>query len=279
MRYSLPIILLLLLTPVKADAQKVTSSPERALDAVFEKSNLMAALSGHEWRPGLNLAAAHLSVGQTISLNVTLLKDIEYVFLASGPSEQTDVDLYLRDPAGRILAEDQEKDGTPVIEFTSPEATTVQLQLHLAAGASESAFVALGLLLRGGRQVSEQSYRSVSSGFFDAAQGIALNDIEWQKKAGEWCLFGYSLKDDEGISLRGLQSSAGRNVFAAAGPKTAKIDLYLANAAGNIVATTNRPQPFPTLQYKAQVEDKFDLRVRTMGVKTPLLVLVGVFHQ
>lgn len=288
MHYLYLSLFLFLLLGTELIAQKAGDSPQYSLNAVFEKGNLMAALSGQGWRPGLNLAAAHLSVGQTISLNITLRKGIDYVFIASGPSEQTDVDLYLRDVAGKVLAEDQQDDGTPVLEFTAPANGTFQLQLHLAAGETPEAYVALSLLRRRGRQISEQNFRRVSSGFFGAAKEIrsSVNGTDWQKKAGEWCLFGYVVRKKEGVTLRGLRPALGENIFAAAtGPKPSKITLYLATKAGRIVAGTEGPAAYPVLKYNSLPGAALDLRVeakrfkRSKRSRLPALVLIGVFHH
>lgn len=281
MHYFYLFFFLTLLSTANLTAQSPTDGPGQALNVVFEKGNLMAALSGHEWRPGLSLAAAHLSVGQTISLNVSLLQNVEYVFLASGATEQADVDLYLRDLSGRLLAEDEEEDGTPVIEFKATATGTFQLQLHFAAGESPEAYVALSLLRKGGRQITEQDFRSISTGFFAAAQRVTSSDTgaDWQKKVGEWCMFGYSLQGEEGVSLRGLQPGQGKKIFAAAGPESSEITLYLANQEGRIVAGTSRPEAFPLLSYTSPSGTILDLRVGADRSKSHILVLVGVFDQ
>lgn len=274
-------LFIVLLSCASLNAQSANDSPENALNAVFKKGNLMAALSGHEWRPGLNLAAASLAVGQTISLNVSLREGVAYVFLASGASEQTDADLYLRDPSGRILAEDQQKDGTPVVEFTAPADGTFQLQLHLAAAEHPEEYLALCLLRRGGRQVSEQQYLGISSGFFQAAKGITstIAGANWQKNTGVWCLLGYSLTNNDGVSLRGLRPAFGNTIFAAAGPEASEISLYLASDEGRIVAGISRPEAFPLLRYDCPPGTLLDLRVEIESIKVPSLVLVGVFHH
>lgn len=282
MRYFYLSLFFILFSGTGLIAQGAEDSPQGALDAVFKKGNLMAALSGQEWRPGLNLAAAYLSVGQTISLNVSLRKGVDYVFLASGPSEQTDVDLYLRNAAGMVLAKDQQDDGTPVVEFTAPANGTFQLQLHLAAGEAPEAYVALSLLRRRGQQLSEQNFRRISLGFFGAARKIrsSVDGADWQKKAGEWCLFGYLVREKEGITLRGLRPAPGENIFAAAtGPKPAKITLHLATEAGRIVSGTGRPTAYPVLEYTSVPGTVLDLRVGAKRSKLPALVLVGVFHH
>jgi hypothetical protein len=284
MRYFYLSLILVQLLGTGLTAQTAEDSPQRALNSVFEKGNLMAALSGVEWRPGLNLAASFLSVGQTISLNVTLSKDNEYIFLASGPFERADVDLYLRDTSGKILKEDLQADGTPVIEFKAPEDGTYQLQLHLVAGDEPAAYVALSLLQRRGRSISEQHYRSTAIDFFGEVREIRPSTTGtgtgWQKKAGEWCLFGYLIQKSEEISLRGLRPGPGRKVFAAmAGPESPEITLYLGTEAGRIVAGTNQPKSHPLLRYNCLPGAVLDLRVGTEGAKVPSLVLVGILNH
>ena len=275
------IFLIALLTGIEVTAQTITNSPQKALNTAFQKGSLMTALSGIEHRPGLNLAAAKLAVGQTISLNVTLLKDEDYVFLASGPTEQTDVDLYLRDATGTLITEDLQQDGTPIIEFTPSNSGTYQLQLHLAAGDVPESFVALSLLRQGGRQISEQEYQRTSNGFFAGTDELTSpdNGAAWQQRPGTWCLFGYALRSKEGISLGGVRSASGRALFTAAGPKLSEIDLYLADGAGEIAEKAERPEAFPLLQYYAPADAVLDLRVEVKSAKSHVLVLVGVLEM
>lgn len=261
--------------------QSADRGPRQTMNAVFEKSNLMTALSGYGWRPGLNLAAARLEVGRTISLNVALKAGVEYVFLASGPDELADVDLYLRDTDGRVLAEDLEDDGTPVVEFTATRTATYQLQLHLAAGESAAAYVALSILRRGGHQVIEQAYHGTTAGFFAAADRLLLPDTgaRWQKQEGTWCLFGFSLQEKQGASLQNLQPNGKKTFFAAAGQKATQINLYLADDNDRIVAMTDRPEPYPLLSHQTVSNAVYDLRIETTRARTHKLVLLGVFEK
>ncbi|TXF86273.1 hypothetical protein FUA23_19725 [Neolewinella aurantiaca] len=261
--------------------QGLSDSPQRVLSNAFEKGNLMVALSDHQWRPGLNLAAAHLAIGGTVSLNVSLEEGVEYVFVASGPYEQADVDLYLRDSTGTILARDQQEDGTPVVEFRAPANGAYQLQLHLVAANEEMAYVALSLLCRRGRQIPEQDYHKVATGFFAAAHKVraSVPGIDWQKQPGEWCLFGYSLRENEGATLRKLQHPEGQKIIAAAaGPEPAEISLYLGTDDGQIVAKTQQATAYPLLDYSNPAVSDLDLRLDVERARAHILVLVGVFQ-
>ncbi|MEM9259195.1 MAG: glycosyltransferase N-terminal domain-containing protein, partial [Bacteroidota bacterium] len=88
---------------IAIDSPNSSDRLQSSLSNVFEKGNLMAAISGVEWRPRLCLAAASLSTGKTITLEVALRANVSYTFLASAESENYDVDLYLRDQEGKVL--------------------------------------------------------------------------------------------------------------------------------------------------------------------------------
>ena len=120
MSFYSQLLLLILLSGFNSLTAQAATSPRASLSAVFAKGNLMVALSGVEWRPGLTMAAARLENGATISLNLSLQPATNYVFIATTANgESTDVALYLRDSTGRVVTEDQEPDGTPVLEFSA----------------------------------------------------------------------------------------------------------------------------------------------------------------
>ncbi|MFK8164500.1 MAG: hypothetical protein AB8H12_18790 [Lewinella sp.] len=257
-------------------------SPRRALNAAFEKGNLMVALSGVEWRPGLNMAVASLETGKTISLNVSLLANTNYIFIAATAEDTEDTDLYLRDPSGLIIAEDREQDATPIIEFQTDSAGTYQLQVHLVSSRHSREFVALSLLRGAGRSIPEGEYREVATSFFNSVNDVkaAYSETEWQSAPTQWCAFGYSLSENEGVSLIGLRPGAGPKIFAATGNRNLRnIGLYLANEMQRIVALDNGPDAFPLISYDCSSGDAFDLRVEVERSKSPSFLLVGILKR
>ena len=270
-----------LLSAQAIDDDATLNSPRGALHAAFEKGNLMVALSGVEWRPGLNMAVALLETGKTISLNVNLLANTRYVFIAA-TEEEEDTDLYLRDPSGMIISEDKEPDATPIIEFRTNRTGTYQLQIHLVSSRRPRKFVALSLLRSGGRSILEGEYQEVATSFFNSVDDIKASyaEIQWQATPTQWCAFGYSLSENEGISLIGLQPGPGPKIIAATGSRNLrKIDLYLANETQRIVAMDNGPDAFPLIFYDSPVGASLDLRVEVERGKTPSFLLVGILEK
>lgn len=279
------LLMLLLLSslglPAQAAGKDGGDNPRGALHAAFEKGNLMVALSGVEWRPGLNMAVASLETGKTISLNVSLLANTNYVFLAA-TEEEEDTDLYLRDASGEIISQDQEQDATPIIEFRTDSAGIYQLQVHLVSSDQPKKFVALCLLRSAGRSIPEGEYREVTTSFFNSIDEVAASYVntQWQARPTQWCAFGYSLSEDEGISLIGLRPGPGQKIIAATGSRNHRnIDLYLANEAQQVVASDHGPDAFPLISYNCPAEGSFDLRVEVERSKTPSFLIVGILDK
>lgn len=260
----------------------IPTDPKPALHTAFEKGNLMVALSGREWRPGLNMAVASLETGQSISLNIHLEANTAYTFIASNAGGPGDIDLYLRDPAGQILEEDREDDNTPIIEYQISKAGEYQLQLHLVSAQFQREFIALTILQAGGVSISEQEYQQVSNAFFGAAEEIMATEAAagWQRQPYQWCAYGYVVGDNTGVTLQKLRPKEGKIFFAASGsPLLQNIDLYLASENQRIVAADMGPDAYPLISYDCPANTSFDLRVEVERAKKPAFLLVGVFEQ
>lgn len=257
-------------------------SPEASLDRAFEKGNLMVAISAQSWRPGLCMAAARVQTGKSVSLSLNLSARKSYTFISTADQESTDVDLYLRDQDGKLIASDSETDGTPVIEFRVPETGNYQLQLHIPASDQGTNFVSLSLLESSGRQIIEEEYRQLTAGFFASSEEIISSypKVRWQASPNQWCLFGFSLDQKEGHTFQQLQMEAGRYYFAAAGgPTFQNIDLYLANQENEIAALDKAPDALPLLEFESKDRQSYTLRIEAKRSSGPGFILLGLFHQ
>ncbi|WP_116127095.1 3-deoxy-D-manno-octulosonic acid transferase [Lewinella sp. IMCC34183] len=276
------LVLLLLALPVQAQHWSQADRMLDALDGTFTKCNLMASVSGLEWRPGLCLAAAELPRNGTISLDVPLEAGRQYVFIASAESSAIDIDLFLRDPAGRVIEEDTEDDKTPVVEVAVDTSGVYSLQLHLLGGRDTTAFVSLGLLQSFGRDIRPDDYRQISQQFAAAAGAVraAGGARRFGVQPGTWSVFGALLDDEEGTTIDNVQLPAGRSFIAATGGETLQnLDLFLANAALEIVRADDDPDPFPMIEYDNPAAAAHSVRVEVVRARGRSLVLIGLFSR
>ena len=252
------------------------------LDGVFAKCNLMVALSGQEWRPGLCLTAAELEAGTTVSLEVQLEADESYTFIASSAQRDNDLDLYLRDGDDEIVATDDRADGTPILQFTAEEEGRYIIQLHLARSTGPAAFVGLGMLASGGRSLADADYRRVGAQFAAAAGAVraAGGAGRFGSGANEWCVYGYLLEEGQGATISGLRLPRGPNFIAATGTDDVKdLDLYLADENLQILRRDRDPDPYPMIEYHNQRDEPILLRVEVEKASRAGLILLGLFTR
>lgn len=276
----------MLFTTLHGTRVRAQPDPSRALkttlNRVFEKGNLMVAISSLEWCPGLAIAAANLPAGATKSLQLSLTANTNYAFIATAANEATDVDLYLRDATGKVLFQDQEEDGTPIIEFRVPDSGNYQVQVHLAAGDSTTNFIALSLLQSSGLPIVERDYRLLSNRFFTSAFALieASDGLRWLDETEGWPLLGFLLSGNDPIELNSLSFRTGDpQIIGSGGPKIRKLGLYLANEEGAVIARSAPKGPYPLLELPSPTAGPFRLQIAPKGVKSPALLLLGVLQK
>lgn len=250
------------------------------LNDVFTKCNLMVAVSAVDWRPGLCLAGAQLSVGQSVSLQIDLEAGKHYVFIAGGERGTADLDLYLRDSTATEIAADSEDDDTPVVEYSIIKTGTYTLQLHLVSGAEERSMAGVGMLVSNGWPQTKRRFTESSVQFAAAAGAVraAGGAKVFRYGPGSWCVYGYLLDSGEGATIAGLSLQAGRQFFTATGPESAQdIDLYLAGADGVIHRFDRDRDAFPMIDYTVPVAGPYLLRVEVARARDRGLVLLGLF--
>ncbi len=254
---------------------------ESALNAAFEKGNLMVALAGVEWRRGLALVAGTCPTGESLALEVTLEANVNYAFLASAESGAYDVDLLLRDGNGQLVAQDTELDGTPILEFRPAQGGTYQLQVHAVSGPDPRSHLGLSLLRSGGLPVLERDFRTLSDVFFASVAGISKSSgAAWLQVSGQWCLFGYLLDEGRGETLRRIRPGPGKGYFVASGGNNFRdIDLYLADEEQRIVLVDTAPNAFPLLEYVFPANAPYELRVEVERSRNPGLLLLGLLKE
>ena len=118
--------------------------------------------------------------------------------------------------------------------------------------------------------------------FFRLASVTRSNfaNTSWLNQANQWCLFGYSLSENQGTTLRQLRPGTGDIFFTAAGtPNLRNIDLYLADQSQRIIANDIGSGAKPIIRHKTKAGANYDLRVEVERSKGTGLLLVGIFEK
>ncbi|MEM6770011.1 MAG: hypothetical protein AAF597_05425, partial [Bacteroidota bacterium] len=178
--------------------------------------------------------------------------------------------------------QDQEADGSPVLEFRVPRTGNYQVQVHLSAANEPQNFVALSLLQSSGQPINERDYRLQSNRFFTASAALfdESPSLKWLNTPQGWAILGLGLRNDTPHDLTNLYLPAGEYKIAGTGAPTFKnLSLYLANAKGAFLGRSDTKRPFPFLQFEAPVAQPYQLRVAPKGNKVSGLLLLGIFQH
>lgn len=279
-RSFLPLLLCLLLSGgLGAQSWSTATRLEKCLDGLYVKANLMVALSGTEWRPGLCLGVSRLREEESTAIRLRLEADRTYVFIASGERSEGDLDLYLRTPTGEVLAEDAEIDGTPIVRYTTDTARTVLLQLQSLSGGAGGDFVGFAILRSDGQALIRPRYRAVVRQFGAAAGAVraAGAATDFTTGAHGWALLGYLL-GEEATTLEALYLPPGDNFIAvSAGEDILDIDLFLADDRLELLRADAGEDPYPMLEYRVSEPGPFRLRLAIERARRRDLVLLGFF--
>ncbi|MCP9235920.1 3-deoxy-D-manno-octulosonic acid transferase [Lewinella sp. JB7] len=274
------LLLLLFINPLPAQSWAAADRLTSTLEGLYTKCNLMVAVSGSAWRPGLCMAGAELRRGETVSLQFNLQSGQTYTFIAAGEAGATDIDLVVRDAYGTIVATDTEADLTPVVDLTVESAATYTVQLHLVGGRDTTSMAALGVLQTYGEAIDDAAFRQVSRQFGVAAGAVraAGGASRFLGGPNNWCLFGYLVQEGRGATIENLILPPGNHFLAATtAHDDHDIDLYLADKQFRLLASDRDGDAYPMIEYHSTEPGPYKLRLEVEKAREPSLILIGRF--
>lgn len=221
---------------------------------------------------------ALLKVGGQVVTGMPLKAGESYAFLGGGDDDTKDLDLYVQDANGKIVARDVDKDATPVVEFTPKEAGQYQVVLKLAEGASDSSFCAFATLRAGGFDVPTENLTTSAARLMALCRAIAekTGGAGFLNVEGEWALIGTILVQGQALTQSGIDLPAGNHAFAAVGDTQAK-DIDLALLAGNKqLAEDTEDDPTPVVLY--QGGGNVNLKISNAKSGGPSLTLAALLN-
>ncbi len=284
MRHLLLLLLLSLLglsthlsaqdTPAEeADAWTPGYYMQQATNNVFEKASLMTALGGYAWNEELMLAAAIVEVGSTIALDFELQAGVSYSFLGGGDEDAMDIDLYVLDQSGKLVAADVEDDNSPIADFVAPYSGRYSLRLQLISGEAMTSFLAVGFMKKGGYLLAEEEQQALSEKFFTSGQLIHNlgSGIKWNDTNNQWCLYGLVLQQQKSTSLSDLfLGNSNHYIF---GTANQDVDLLVKNNENDLVEEDRDDDSNPILNFSASESGAYQLEAINKSKSTSVLFL------
>lgn len=251
---------------------------QQATDNVFEKASLMTALGGYAWNEELMLAAAIVEVGSTIALDFELQAGVSYSFLGGGDEDAMDIDLYILDQSGELVAADVEDDNSPITDFVAPYSGRYSLRLQLISGEAMTSFLAIAFMKKGGHLLEEAEQQALSEKFFASGQLIHSlgSGIKWNDTNNQWCLYGLVLEQQKSTTLSDLfLANSNHYIFGAANQD---VDLLVKNDEDSLVEEDREDDNNPILNFFASDSGAYQLEALNKS-KASAVLLLGIVAE
>lgn len=254
----------------------------QATDNTFEKASLMSALSEFSISNNLAMAGAIINVGSTIALDVELEAGKAYTFIGGGDEDVVDLDMYIVDINGEVVASDIEDDGTPIPDFTADYTGRYSLRLQLVSGEAPTSFVSFIMMTTDGNPISDEEFSAISDSFYDS--GSTLNNvsdgIRWHDQENQWCLFGFFMDTNQEWEMENLRLGTEKHyLFSIGGKQSANIDLLLNDKKGQEVAIDTEEDAYPILDTNTSDLNRYTLNIKNVSSSGPAFILVGIVTE
>jgi hypothetical protein len=208
---------------------------------------------------------ALIRVGQESSTGVPLQEGRTYGFVGGGDNDAQDVDIVLRDPDGKVVAQDTDTDASPAFEFSCRRTGQYRIFLRMAKSKDDASFGAFALLRKGGFDVPTKNLTVAASNCLRLCESAHENGSGaiFHQGAGEWAILGTILKEGEELTHRGVAFRDGRHAVLAAADANAKdLDLTVIGPNDKVVGKDADTDPNPVVLFTGAGTIQFKLSNR-----------------
>lgn len=196
--------------------------------------------------------AGYLATDKEIGSGIPLKAGVTYAIIGGGDDDVTDLDLYLKDSEGNIVARDVEKDSNPVIVFKPEEDGRYRVTMKLVSGKTTSSFCAYATLRDGGFDVPASNLNTAYERLITLCTAIdkKIGSAAFHDDEGEIALIGTILKEGETLTQSGIDIGKRRYVMCAATDgRASDLDLKLLDSDDDVVESDTADDATPILIY------------------------------
>lgn len=196
--------------------------------------------------------AGYLATDTEIGSGIPLKAGVTYAFIGGGDDDVTDLDLYLKDSEGNVVARDVEKDSNPVIVFKPEADGRYRVTMKLVSGETKSSFCCYATLRDGGFDVPASNLNTAYDRLITLCTAIdkKIGSAAFHDDEGEIALIGTILKEGETLTQSGIDLGKRRYVMCAATDGRAQdVDLKLIDGDDDVVESDTADDATPILIY------------------------------
>src|SRR5262249_54002903 len=131
----------------------------------------------------------------------------EYAFLGGGDDDTKDLDIYVEDDDGDVVAKDEANDANPVVVFTPKEDGKYRVKMKLVSSKASGSFACYATLRDGGFDVPVSNLASASGRLISLCERIndKLGPAYFHDGDGELCLLGSIMTEGQTLTQGGFE--------------------------------------------------------------------------
>jgi hypothetical protein len=191
--------------------------------------------------------------GKQVTTRIPLKAGTEYALIGGGDDDVKDMDLYLEDSDGNIVAKDDATDSNPVVVYTPKEDGKYRVVMKLVSTKATSSFCCYATLRDGGFDVPVSNLAAASGKLLALCERIndKLGWAAFHDGDGELCLIGSIMSQGQTLTQGGFVLEDRPYAFVGTADAVAEdIDIKLTDSDGTSVASDTETDATPIVIYK-----------------------------
>jgi hypothetical protein len=240
---------------------------------------------GYGLNEGTSILGAWVKNNGRVDMELPLNAGQQYAFLATGDLDAEDVDLFILDKNGNVLAQDVRPNREAAVEFKPAVSGRYTLRLHLFKSRNNLPCVCVATVLRKGGWIAPA--QNLAKAAVKLVNELSTADRELQQRLNmrvdllsqpnQWCLYGGVLRERQTLRVWNLQLGSGLRGFLGVADDFAQALFLSLNASkGGAVKQSVGQTAAPSFAYQAG-PGLHELQLTNDRATGPAVVLMAVF--
>lgn len=254
----------------------------QALEAVLENATTSTQLTSFGYTDGICFMGGWINDSGFCTWEMKLTAGVSYQFWGGGDEDAVDLDLFVLDKSGNVMAKDKDADNSPLVSFTPTTTATYQIKLSLFNCAELGSFCALATLQKGANTIPVGNIEDVMQSLEDIGQAILEEkdiSLKFMKVANMWSVFGAVIDDGKDAGIINLAMGQGdRFLVAAADDNAEAINLVLKTYPGyKLVCSDEDDSELAAVRCKTTDKEKYTMTIKNGGSDGKSLMIAAIF--
>ncbi|HRI78935.1 MAG TPA: hypothetical protein PLR06_05305, partial [Cyclobacteriaceae bacterium] len=254
----------------------------QALEAVLENATASTQLTSFGYTDGICFMGGWIDDSGYCSWETKLVAGTSYQFWGGGDEDAVDLDLFVLDKSGTILAKDKDADNSPLVSFTPTTTANYVIKLSLFNCAEFGSFCALATLQKGANTIPFGNIEDVMQTLEAVGETILEEkdiNLKFMKIENMWSVFGAVIDEDKEAKISNLVMGQGDRFLVGVTDDNAEvINVILRTYPGSkMVCSDEEDSKLAAVRCKTTEKDKYQLTIKNAGSDGKSLMIAAIF--